>query len=308
MSPIDRKINSVVITGPTGAIGHALCSLLLKEGKRVYAVIRPGSKRASTLPDGVNIIECDISNYESLPEIIKSADAFVHLAWANTIGAGRNDMPSQISNIRYAIDAVNAAAKLCCKVFVGAGSQAEYGRVNFSLSSNTPCFPENGYGMAKLCAGEMTRVECSKHKMDHMWFRILSVYGPHDNSNSLISYVINSFMNGEKPSLTQCEQMWDYIYSEDAASAFLSAIEYGKNGAIYPLGSGISRPLSEYIKAIRDMINPNAEIGFGYRSYPDKQVMHLCADMTELKEDTGWIPKFSFNEGIRATIDSFMKL
>ncbi len=302
MFSVDRKIKTVVVTGPTGAIGHALCNLLVKKGTRVYAVVRPDSNRASTLPDGVNIIECDISSYNCLAAKIEHADAFVHLAWANTFGGGRNDMSSQIANIQYSIDAVNAAAELGCQVFVGAGSQAEYGRVNEALTAETPCFPENGYGMAKLCAGEMTRVECQKYGMDHIWFRILSVYGPHDNPNSLISYVIRSFLNGEKPSLTGCEQMWDYIYSDDAAGAILLALEHGRNGAVYPLGSGKCRPLSEYVKSIRDLINPHLEIGFGDKPYPDKQVMHLQADISELTEDTEFRPRFSFSEGIRSLL------
>lgn len=105
------------------------------------------------------------------------ADAFFHLAWAHTIGAGRNDMPAQIENIRYTIDAVRTAAAMGCRVFVGTGSQAEYGRVDGVLRADTPTNPENGYGMAKLCAGQMSRTEAAALGMDHVWARILSVYG-----------------------------------------------------------------------------------------------------------------------------------
>ena len=72
------------------------------------------------------------------------ADAFFHLAWAHTIGAGRNDMPAQIENIRYTIDAVRTAAAMGCRVFVGTGSQAEYGRVDGVLRADTPKTPKTG--------------------------------------------------------------------------------------------------------------------------------------------------------------------
>lgn len=74
---------------------------------------------------------------------------------------GRNDMPAQIENIRYTIDAVRTAAAMGCRVFVGTGSQAEYGRVDGVLRADTPTNPENGYGMAKLCAGQMSRTEAA---------------------------------------------------------------------------------------------------------------------------------------------------
>ena len=78
-----------------------------------------------------------------------------------------------------------------CQVFIGAGSQAEYGRVEGVLTAQTPCFPENGYGMAKLCAGQMSRVECQTLGMAHIWTRILSVYGPHDGPATMILSLIH---------------------------------------------------------------------------------------------------------------------
>ena len=302
---VNRNIGSVVITGPTGAIGYALCNLLLEKGIKVYGVVRPNSSRISSIPNGVEIIECDISNYSNLPRMISTADAFVHLAWSNTFGEGRNNMPSQIANIQYAIDAVDAANVMKCKVFVGAGSQAEYGRVNVPLKPETPCFPENGYGMAKLCAGEMTRVECDKLGIDHIWIRILSVYGPHDNPNSLISYTIDMLIKGEKPILTKCEQIWDYLYSDDAAMAFLLALMHGKNGAVYPLGSGECRPLCEFVKDIRNLINPLLEIGFGGKQYPDKQVMCLRTEMNVFMSQCGFFKITPFATGIKNIINGF---
>ena len=87
---MDRILNSAVITGPTGAIGTALCRELARNHIQVYAVCRPGSSRVSEIPvdDHVQIIYCDISELTTLKEKIQSADAFFHFAWAHTIGPG----------------------------------------------------------------------------------------------------------------------------------------------------------------------------------------------------------------------------
>ena len=50
MASIQRQIHTAIITGPTGAIGMALCAKLLAEGVTVYAVTHPGSARAALLP------------------------------------------------------------------------------------------------------------------------------------------------------------------------------------------------------------------------------------------------------------------
>ena len=304
---IDRQISKAIITGPTGAIGTALCMELAKNGVRVFAVCRPGSQRASAIGEHPNItrIFCDAGQLEQLPQHIPGgADVFYHFAWAHTIGPGRNDMPAQIENIRYTVDAVRAAAALGCKVFVGAGSQAEYGRVEGRLTPETPCFPENGYGMAKLCAGQMSRLECQKLGLDHIWTRILSIYGPGDGPNTMISSVISQLLKGEKPALTQGVQKWDYLYSGDAARAFRLIAQHGVSGSVYPLGSGEARQLREYICILRDKIDAQLPLGFGEIPYSPLQVMHLQADISALQADTGFCPLTSFEDGIARTIDS----
>ena len=111
-------MKTAVVTGPTGAIGTALCKRLIEENARVYAVCREGSSRTENIPEGAEKVFCDLRDISHLPEKIKSADVFFHLAWADTVGQGRNDMYSQTDNIRYSVDAVNAARSLGCECFI----------------------------------------------------------------------------------------------------------------------------------------------------------------------------------------------
>jgi len=302
-----RSIQTAVVTGPTGAVGTALCNKLLSEGVRVYAVIRPNSARASALPQHENLhtVACDAACLNELPALMEGvrADAFYHFAWAHTTGAGRNDMPAQIQNIQYTIDAVRAAHALGCSVFIGAGSQAEYGRVEGVLHADTPAFPENGYGMAKLCAGQMSRTECGALGLDHVWVRILSVYGPRDGIGSMVSSTIRKLLTGECPDLTEGVQKWDFLYSEDAADALYRCALSGRNGAVYPLGGGRAIPLRDYIVEMRDAIDPQLPLGFGKIPYGPLQVMHLEADISDLTRDTGFTPAVPFEKGIRQTIE-----
>ena len=118
----------------------------------------------------------------------------------------------QNKNIEYTLDAVELAHHFGCSVFVGAGSQAEYGRVEGKLSDTTPTDPETGYGVAKLCAGRMSRVMCASLGIKHIWARILSVYGPYDGDGSMVTSTLKKMLRGEEPELTAGEQMWDYTF------------------------------------------------------------------------------------------------
>ncbi len=306
------EMKKVVMTGPTGSIGIALIQQCIAQGIRVLAIVRPHSKRTDRIPCSplVQVVACSLDTLCDLDEKaleragVESFDYDVcyHFAWEATIGSGRNDMKLQTANIGYALDAVALAARLGCHTFVGAGSQAEYGRWEEKLSEYTPTFPESGYGMAKLCAGAMTRLECIRLGMRHVWARILSVYGPGDGEQTMISMVIRKLLAGEIPALTAGIQQWDYLHCRDAANAMYLLGEKGRDGSIYCVGSGNARPLREYIEILRDCINPALALDFGAVAYGPQQIMYLCADIEKLTEDTGFIPEVNFEDGIRETI------
>lgn len=303
----------IVITGPTGAIGRALIDLCISEEIYVLLIVRKNSKRNEDLPVSkyVSVLYADITEYDSIEvtEDDGGYDAFIHLAWMGTIGDARNNMELQIRNIEGTMSAVRLANRLGCRRFIGAGSQAEYGRVEGYLRASTPSFPENGYGMAKLCAGQMSRVLCEQLGMEHIWLRVLSIYGPYDGEMSMVMSAINSFINGKEISFTKGEQKWDYLFNRDAAHMIYKLISHGKNGKVYCIGSGKERMLKEYILDIYQAVTgekvQESDIGIGKRPYADKQVMLLCADTKELEEDIGPIEITPFSEGIKETVEWF---
>ncbi len=300
-----KNNKNAVVTGATGMLALALMRKLIKEGYHIFAVARPNSKRIINIPksDMITIIECDICDFKNLCSMISSeCDIFFHFAWDGTYGSSRNDMELQIKNIQASVDAVYVAHELGCSVFLGAGSQAEYGRKDTAITPDMPTHPENGYGISKLCAGQMTRLLCKDKGIKHIWCRIFSTYGPYDGNHTMVMSGINQLLKGEKPSYTAGEQMWDYLYCDDAANAFYLAAQKGKDGSAYCVGSGKQRKMSDFINDIKNTINPNADIGLGDLPYFENQVMYLCADITALHDDTGFEPEYSFIRGIEETV------
>ena len=298
-------MQKIVITGATGMIGTVLTRCAVKEDIEVLCIVRKDSGRLSNIhqSDLVKVEYCDINEYCSL-NINSSYNLFFHLAWEKTFGSSRDDVDTQVNNIQYTLDAVRLAKRLGCKKFIGAGSQAEYGIVTEPLKPETPVNPESGYGIAKYAAGKLSRLLCSQLGVQFNWVRILSVFGPLDSANTLIMYTINELYAGRSPELTKCEQVWDYLYCDDAARALLAVGKNGVDGKIYPLGSGNGRKLSEYIEVMRDIIVPGATLQFGKKEYYPHQPMYLCTDISELSQDTGWKPEISFEDGIKRTIET----
>ncbi|MFB5269067.1 NAD-dependent epimerase/dehydratase family protein [Paenibacillus enshidis] len=298
----------VVITGPTGAIGMALIQLCITKQIEVLAICRKGSPGLVYMPQNplIHIVEANLDEYAAL-ELPGQYDVFYHFAWASTSRESRNDVYSQNQNVTHTLDAVRLAKRLGCHTFIGAGSQAEYGRSEMPLTSRTPAFPENGYGIAKLCAGQLSRILCEQLEIKHIWTRILSVYGPYDDEHTMVISTIKRLLSQEELPFTQGEQIWDFLYSEDAADMLYRLAIQGENFRTYCIGSGEGRKLKTFIREIVDVVAPKQEPVFGAIPHNRNQVMHLVADLDELEQDIGPVTLTPFALGIRKTMEEVMR-
>jgi nucleoside-diphosphate-sugar epimerase len=291
----------IVVSGATSMLGATLVKIAISNDIEVLCLVSKNSGRINNIPDSglVSIKYCDADEYKHL-SVDGKYDVFYHFAWDKTSGTFRDDVDIQLKNVQYTLDAVRLAQRLGCTKFVGAGSQAEYGIKNELLKPETPVDPLSGYGIAKYTAGKLSGMLCNQIGLEHNWVRILSVFGPLDAAHTLIMYTINELKSGRSPELTKCEPVWDYLYCDDAASAFIAIGKKGVSGKVYTLGSGDSRKLFEYVDVVCNIVAPDIKPEYGKKEYYPNQPMYLCTDITELAKDTGWKPKTSFEEGVRS--------
>jgi len=299
------EIKQAIVTGATGCVGAGLIRVLLANHIHVTAIIRPYSNGHRILPkdNNLDIIACDLSDLDRLKEQIGvEQDYFFHLGWSGTYGDDRIKEEMQMKNVQYTLDAVRTAEALHVKVFVGVGSQAEYGFSDEILSPESPCNPETAYGKAKLAANIESRALCKELGIRHEWARLFSVYGPADKPHTLVMSTLNKMLQNEPLDFTKGEQIWDYLYAEDVGDALLRIALFGTDGKTYCVGNGQSQTLRSYIETMKEIANPSAELHFGALPYFSHQVMHMEVDIKELKRDTGFVPRISFEEGIRRTL------
>lgn len=286
-------------------IGTALINECIKKGIEVYAVLRASSGKKMRLPESekLHMVDCSLEELETLSQkIMEKCDTFYHIAWGNT-GENRNSSTElQSRNIAYTLAAVKAAYALGCRRFIGAGSQAEYGPMDVDkISPDSPVNPTTPYGAAKLASGQLARMLCKELGMECIWPRIFSVYGIYEKETTMVASGLRKMLAGEKTSFTPALQRWDYLFSADAGRAYYLIGEKGKDGAVYCVGSGKAAPLKNYIEIMAELTGAE-ETGIGVRPYPAGAVMNLCADISSLTADTGFVPEYTFREGIRETI------
>lgn len=296
----------VFMTGATGAVGAKVVKNLLARGDDLGILIRKNSDlwRIDDSVPALQYITGALEHPESYRDslIAFKPEAIIHLAWSGVLGKNRNDLQQVKSNLPGTLALMDESYRAGANSFIGVGSQAEYGALQHIISEDMPTTPTTLYGASKLAAGILCNTYAALHGMRFAWMRLFSSYGPQDSPEWMIPYLILTLLRGEKPSLTACEQKWDYLYQADAADAIATVLHRQSASGIFNLGSGTATPLSDTVEYIKDCINPALPIGWGEIPYRPDQVMHLQANVSRLNA-IGWKPATSLTEGLNKTVE-----
>lgn len=283
------------VTGAAGFLGMNLVECLLRHGHFVYAIVRPDSAHNQRLHGltNVSVIECELADYDQLAERIqKSCDGFFHLAWQGA----RDDFAAQIANLQPTLAVLQVAKKLGCKRFLATGSQAEYGVLDTAMPTNETALPHpiNAYGAAKLATCMLTRERARELGLAWLWARVFSVYGKYEPQGRMLPELVAALKRGKDFSLHSTgAQWWDFIAAYDAAEALLALMEHGKEGEIYDLADGRPRALKDFIFTASRIFCPTARITYG-----EEMALGLRPSTTKLRQDTGWKPQRTFEDGL----------
>ena len=295
---------AVIVTGANGFIGSSLCQELSSKGFKVIAVVNQNDNNIKNIPN-LQIIHCNLSNYNSLKDLIgnmNNVDTFYHFAWGGTSGNLRGDVDIQLINIKATCEAVNICREIGCKKFIYAASIMEY-EISAYMQTDKKPSKNTIYSTAKLSADYMARALANTYDIKYIRAVISNVYGPGEYSKRLINTSIRKMLKGEKCSFSSGEQLYDFIYIDDAVRAFIELGLNGKNNKTYYIGNSQPRMLKEFLLEMRDNINPCLDIGLGEIAFDGVSLKYNEFNVDSLKNDTGFIPQTSFSTGINKTVE-----
>lgn len=299
-------MKNVIVTGGTGFIGSWLLQELLNNGLHVTAIVRDRNKIISEIKNSENltVLEKSIDKISKDDfDLNKEYDVFFHLGWGGVAPEHKNDISLQLNNIAMSLNALEVANAIGCKKFIASGTVAEYVFCDSVMDVNTKQTPNDMYGAAKVSAHYFLEVRARQLGQPFVWIVIPSTFGERRHDNNIITYTIRSLLNGEKPKYGNLQQMWDFLYVGEVAKAIRLIGESGKTEIIYGIGSGEYKPLRFYVEKIRDLINPDLELGIGEVPSMSTKTFSSCVNIDDLVQDTGFKPVVSFDEGIMRTIE-----
>ena len=291
-------------------IGAALANKLLDNNHEVVAVVRLNTKKIETINKSQNlsVVECNMEDYAELNSLIQGkVDVAVSTAWNGTRGADRNNRELQEENYKNSVSFLNIMLSKGCKKFLTAGSQAEYGlwTSKEKLKEDIIPTPNTEYGKYKLKFYEYAKDYCKSNGCILIEPRFFSLYGPKDYEGTLVISTLKKMFENKPCELTECIQLWDFLYIDDAIDGLVKLLENDVSEGVYNFGSGYSAPLKEYIMEMKEITNSDSELHYGAIPYPATGIVNVNPDVSKLI-NCGWAPKVSFADGIK-TICGFLK-
>ena len=298
-------MKKAVITGANGFLGSALCRELSAQGVAITAVVRSKDSDVSRIINlkNLQIVFADMSEMKNLDRIIRDrdADVFYHFAWEGSCGPLRGDYAVQLDNVKYTCDAAVSCKKIGCSRFVSASSIMAYEAAAMMQTEQNPPLPML-YSAANLCAGYMARTAAAAAGADYIHVVISNVYGPGETNQRLVNESLRKMLNGEHCSFSSGEQLYDFIYIDDAAKELAAVGDRGHANRTYYIGSLKPRPLKDFLKEINIQAGRNPADGLGELTFEGVSLAYSEFDIEAVKKDTGIVPEISFAEGIRRTI------
>lgn len=291
----------VLLTGATGFVGRACVEWFLARGHSVRILKRATSRTLTGTSETILEMSEAVAQAHRLREALAAEvpDLVVHLAWSWATNTHRNDPRHFSENLRYTQLLVDLLADEFTNThFIGIGSQAEYGVQNALLTPELPCLPTVGYGRAKWLAGHYARFRLPERAA---WLRLLTAYGPGDDPNKFLPYVVKCFENGDQAVTSPGQQVWDWLYVTDAAEAIGRAGEERVAG-IHVLASHETRSFRDMATSLQTIAKtkglPAKDPQFGGRPYALSELFYLAGDSSSLRRLTGWAPRVSIDQGL----------
>ena len=294
----------VIVTGANGFIGKTLVNALLEKGYHVVALdIRFDDVLAND--DRVTCVNVMNKEVAALAGEIPQQDymCFFHLAWAGTSGPARADYVVQLNNVKLACDYIKLCSEIGCKRVVYASSINEMETYEYLQSDDIE--PAGGYiyGTGKLAAHLMGETVAKLNGIEFIPVIITNIYGVGEKSARMIYTSINKLVHKEHCSFTAGYQTYDFIYITDAINSIIAVAEKGKAFNRYYIGSGEPKPLREFLLEMRDIVDPEAELGLGDIPFKGVDISYDQFDLKKVERDTGYRNEVPFAEGIRMTAD-----
>ncbi|MDM5263701.1 NAD-dependent epimerase/dehydratase [Sulfurovum sp. XTW-4] len=285
---------TILLSGATGFLGSYLLKRFMQEGFDVIALTRSTSDtyRIKELLSTITYYDVDTTE---IKEIFKKHNIDIVVNTVTDYGRSNSRISSILeTNLMFSVRLLENAVENNVKTFINTDTLLEKEINAYALSKNQ---------LVQWMQFLSDKINMINIKIEHM-------YGPLDDDNKFIYWVINQLQqNVEKIDLTNGVQKRDFIYIDDVVEAYMTIIiniEKFSSYEEFELGSGDAIEVKEFLNLVYNEISQKqvltTKLNFGAVEYRPKENMCMEADISKLLS-LGWEPSVKLEEGIKKILN-----
>lgn len=288
----------VLVTGATGFIGRHVLAPLRERGFDVHAVARTppagdgehvGWHEADLLHDPTGVVE-DVRPTH-----------LVHLAWYAEHGrfwTARENAHWVAATVRL-VEAFGAAGGQRA-VLTGTCAEYDWAHAGRPLAETAPLAPATVYGISK----DATRRACEPLVPELAWGRVFFLHGPREDPRRLVASVARGLARGERVALTEGSQRRDFLHVADVAAALAAVTDAQMCGPVN-IASGEAVTVRAVAETLAHAAGRPDLLDFGALESRPGEAALLVADVARLRDEAGFRPAMTLQEGLEATLRSW---
>tara|TARA_B100001057_G_scaffold446855_1_gene485834 strand:+ start:1061 stop:1957 length:897 start_codon:yes stop_codon:yes gene_type:complete len=298
-------MKKLLVVGGTGFIGYHVIKEAKKRNFKVSSISKNKPKIARRLK-GIKYIYVDFSKYDSLKKKLNEKYDFVINAGGYGINPdfGKEGDKLIYSHFQGLINLLKILPLKKVKKFVQIGSSAEYGNLNSPIKETANCLPRTPYSIAKyLCTKHLINLS-KKYKYSVTVFRLFQVYGPKQDKNRVLPYLIDNCRKNKVFPTTKGNQLCDFCFIDDVVLAIFKSLTSKKsNCEIINLGLGKPIKIKFLINMVKKLLS-SGKPKLGGLKYKKGINMNNFPNIQKAKKILNWRPTTSLLNGITKTISS----
>jgi dTDP-glucose 4,6-dehydratase len=308
----------LLITGGAGFIGSNFIHYLLEHTKHRITNIdaltyagNPDNMKGFTTDENYRFFNVDISQTEEMNVVFdRTYDFIIHFAAESHVDRSIEDSEIFIkTNIIGTHVLLGKVLEGKARKMIQVSTDEVYGSLNKRENPFTEVnflSPNNPYSASKASADLLVQSYYQTYKLPLITTRCSNNYGPYQHPEKFIPKIIHhALKNKPIPLYGDGLNIRDWLYVEDHCRAIYTVMNHGKTGEVYNIGGNNEMKNIDVIRIILNYLGKGNEL----ISYvPDRKGhdRRYAIDSTKVKQELGWEPKASFDEGIKQTIDWYI--
>lgn len=260
--------------------------------------------------DNYSFVKGNISDKDLVSDTIKDCDYVVNFAAESHVDRSIKDPEIFIkSNVLGTQVLLNAALNEGIEKYVQISTDEVYGSLGQTgyFTEKTPLQPNSPYSASKASGDLITRAYYQTFEMPVNITRCSNNYGPYQFPEKLIPLMIsNAIENKDLPVYGDGKNIRDWLHVYDHCTAIDLVLHDGKPGEVYNIGGNNEKKNIEIVKLILKYLDKDDSL----IKFVDDRLGHdrrYAIDSTKIQEELGWKPKYTFETGIKETIEWYLE-